>query len=141
MKNIIWNQESNQAFKDTRKAISETTVRSQPDLNKDFIVITDASSTTIGGILAQRGDDGNEKMIYAFSKAMDKAQLNYSVTDKELLALVKTVEHFRHYLLGRKFILRTDHRALAYLWESKNPSSRLLRWSLMMKNIFHSSIH
>ena len=133
VKSIKWNHESDQSFRNTRRAISETTVRSQPDMDKDFIVITDASSTAIGGILAQKDDEGNEKMIYAFSKAMDKAQLNYSVTDKELLALVKTVEHFRHYLLGRKFVLRTDHRALAYLWESKNPNSRLLRWSLAMQ--------
>ena len=115
-------------------AISDATARAQPVFEKDFIVITDASSTAIGGILAQKDDNGGEKMIHAFSKTMDKAQLNYSVTDKELLALVKTVEHFRYYLLGRKFTARTDHRALAYLWESKNPVSRILRWSLKVQD-------
>lgn len=141
VKIIKWNQSDDRAFKDTRKAISETTARSQPDLNNDFIVITHASSTAIGGILAQKDDEGNEKMVYAFSKAMDRAQLNYSVTDKELLALVKTIEHFRYYLLGRKFTLRTDHRALAYLWESKNPNSRLLRWSLMMQEYSFTPVY
>ncbi|KAF9762442.1 Transposon Tf2-11 polyprotein [Nosema granulosis] len=72
-------------------------------------------------------------MISAFSKNLDKAQLNYSVTDKELLAVVKGIENYRHYLLGAQFILRTDHKALAYLWETKNPCSRILRWSLKLQ--------
>jgi hypothetical protein len=50
---------------------------------------TDASSSAIGAILAQEGKDGRRRMIYAFSRNMEAAQLNYSVTDKELLALVK----------------------------------------------------
>lgn len=56
----------------------------------------------------------------------DKCQMNYSVTDKELLGVIKGIENYRHYLLGREFVLRTDHKALTYLWESKNPTSRLL---------------
>ncbi|KAF9761553.1 Retrovirus-related Pol polyprotein from transposon 17.6 [Nosema granulosis] len=72
-------------------------------------------------------------MIAAFSKTLDKAQKNYSVTDKELLGIVKGIEHFRHYLLGKQFTLRTDHKALAYMWETKNPCSRILRWSLKLQ--------
>ncbi|KAF9744817.1 Retrovirus-related Pol polyprotein from transposon 17.6, partial [Nosema granulosis] len=75
---------------------------------------------------------GNERMISAFSKKLDKCQRNYSVTDKELLALVKGIEKYRHYLLGRPFILKTDHKALTYLWETKNLTGRLLRWSLKL---------
>ncbi|KAF9762929.1 Retrovirus-related Pol polyprotein from transposon [Nosema granulosis] len=72
-------------------------------------------------------------MISAFSKNFDKHQMNYSVTDKELLAVVKGINHYRHYLLGRPFTLRTDHKALTYLWECKNPTSRLLRWSMRLQ--------
>jgi hypothetical protein len=55
------------------------------------------------------------------------------VTDKELLAVIKSVEHFRHYLLGKSFTLRTDHKALQYMWSTTNPSSKLLRWSLKLQ--------
>ncbi|KAF9761611.1 Retrovirus-related Pol polyprotein from transposon 17.6 [Nosema granulosis] len=65
-------------------------------------------------------------MISAFSK-------NYSVTDKELLAVVKGIEHYRHYLLGKHFTLRTDHKSITYLWDAKNPTSRLLRWSMKLQ--------
>ncbi|KAF9761707.1 Retrovirus-related Pol polyprotein from transposon 17.6 [Nosema granulosis] len=54
-------------------------------------------------------------------------------TDKELLGVVKSIENYRHYLLGRESVLRTDHKALTYLWESKNPTSRLLRWSMKLQ--------
>jgi hypothetical protein len=51
-------------------------------------------------------------MVYVYSKTMDNAQKNYSVTDKELLAVVKSMENFRRYLIGKAFILRTDHVAI-----------------------------
>ena len=53
-------------------------------------------------------------MISVFSKKLDAPQRNYSTTDKELLAVVKGLEHYRHYLLGKRFTLKTDHKALEY---------------------------
>ena len=64
---------------------------------------------------------------------MDAAQKKYGIKDKELLAVIKSVEHFRRYLLGKEFILKTDHKALLYLTEAKNPTSRLLRWALKLQ--------
>jgi len=72
-------------------------------------------------------------MIYAYSKKLDKAQLNYSVTDKELLGVVKATEHFRRYLLGRRFVLRTDHKALEFIQKAKDQNTRLLRWALKLQ--------
>jgi hypothetical protein len=63
-------------------------------------------------------------MIPTFNKSLDKAQKNYSVTDKELLAVVKGIDQFRHYLLGKKFIIRTDHKAITFLRTTKNLSGR-----------------
>ncbi|KAF9760812.1 Retrovirus-related Pol polyprotein from transposon 17.6 [Nosema granulosis] len=48
------------------------------------------------------------------------------------IGVVKEIENFRHYLLGREFTLRTDHRALTYLWQTKTPGSRLMRWTLKL---------
>ena len=102
--------------------------------HQPFILTTDASDRAIGGILSQRDKNGKEQIVHTSSKTLDKAQTNYSVTDKELLAVVKCLEHFRHYLLGKKFLLKTDHKALEYLWQTKNPSSRLLRYSLKLQD-------
>ncbi|KAF9762994.1 Retrovirus-related Pol polyprotein from transposon [Nosema granulosis] len=113
--------------------MTDETARAQPDFEKEFILTTDASEYGIGAILGQIDKVGREKMISSYSKNFDKHQMNYSVTDKELLAVVKGIEHYRHYLLGKEFILKTDHKALTYLWETKNPTSRLLRWAMKLQ--------
>ena len=107
--------------------------RTQPDINKEFILITDASNYAIGAVLAQKDDEGKEQMIYAYSKSLNSAQKNYTVSEKELLAIVKSCEYFRHYLLGKKFLLKTDHQALTALQTSENLNSRLMRWSFALQ--------
>jgi hypothetical protein len=72
-------------------------------------------------------------MIYAYSNTIEKAQKNYSVPDKELLVVGKSMEHFRRYLLGREFIFRTDHKALVYINEAKSLTSRLIRLGLKLQ--------
>ncbi|MGL5690887.1 MAG: RNase H-like domain-containing protein, partial [Bacteroidales bacterium] len=134
IKQIMWNEERDNAFKKLKGSICDITYRAQPNFANKFILTTDASNYAIGGILSQQNSDGKEEMIYAYSKGLDKAQLNYSVTDKELLAVVKCLEHFRHYLIGKEFLLRTDHKALEYLWNAQNPNSRMLRWSLKIQD-------
>ena len=132
-KAIAWDETSSKAFEYLRNTLGEETMRAQPDFDKTFILTTDASEYAYGAILSQKQDNGTEKMIYAYSKTMDQAQRNYSVTDKELLGVVKSREHFRRYLFGKKFILRTNHKALIYLANASDPSSRMLRWGLKMQ--------
>lgn len=127
------NDEQTNAFEKLKKTLSEITYKSIPDTKKEFILTTDASNIAIGGILTQCNSEGKQNFIEAFSKTLDEAQKNYSVTDKELLAVVKSIENFRHYLIGKPFTLRTDHKALEYLWSTKNQNSRLLRWSLKLQ--------
>ncbi|KRH93838.1 putative LTR transposable element, partial [Pseudoloma neurophilia] len=78
-------------------------------------LIKDASKDTISAILAQKEINGSLKMIFAFSKKMDKTQLNYSVTDKELLAVIKGNEKYRPYLFGKKLIYIQITRQLNFL--------------------------
>lgn len=99
----------------------------QPDFSRKFILTTDASDTAIGAIISQTQENGHEMMIAAFSKKLDSTQINYSVTDKELLAVCKSVEHYRRYLIGRKFLLRTDHKAIEFIHKTKDINTRLLR--------------
>ncbi|KAI5151822.1 hypothetical protein ENBRE01_2411 [Enteropsectra breve] len=121
-------------FKSLKKELSDDTLRYQPDMEKEFIVVTDASDYALGGLLIQRNDKGQEQIVHSFSKTLVGAEKNYSTTDKELLAIIKSLAHFRKYLLGKEFTLKTDHRALSYLWKTENLEGRLMRWSLKLQD-------
>lgn len=132
-KKIKWSEEGERAFRETKKIIENVTYRTQPDFSKEFILITDASAIAIGAILAQKNQRGKEEMIASYSYKLNETQKNYSVTDRELLAVIKGTEHFRHYLVGKEFLIKTDHQALEHIQTAKNPTTRLLRWSLKLQ--------
>lgn len=90
----------------------------------------------MGSILTQTDKNGKEKLISCFSKKFDKAQQNtkYSTTDKELVAVMLGIEHYKHYLLGKHFTLRTDLRALEHMQTASNDNSRILRIALKLQN-------
>lgn len=122
-----WTDRCTASFNDLKRRLCETPILGYPDPEVDFIVDTDASNTGIGGVLSQKKGD-NEVVIAYFSKSLSKPERNYCVTRRELLAVVKTLQHFRRYLLGRKFRIRTDHAALKWLLEFKNPEGQVARW-------------
>ena len=88
---------------------------------------TDASDVGIGAVLSQE-QDGKERVIAYASKKLDRQQQRYCVTRRELLAVVTFVHQFRHYLLGRKFLLRTDHNSLRWMFGFKDPQGQMARW-------------
>ena len=85
-----------------------------PDVEKEFILETDGSKVAVGAVLKQQFDDtGLEHPVGFFSRALSKSKRNYSAYELDMCAVVRAVEHFRMFLLGRGFLLRTDHAALA----------------------------
>ncbi|GBN99011.1 Retrovirus-related Pol polyprotein from transposon 297 [Araneus ventricosus] len=95
--------------------------------DKEFILDTDASNEGIGAVLSQK--IGNEECVIAyFSKSLGKPERNYCVTLEELLAIVKSIEHFHHYLYGQKFLLRTDHASLRWLLNFREPKGQIAFW-------------
>ena len=118
-KKLIWTDECEQAFIMLKNELTKTPVLSFPDFSKEFILDTDASFDRIGAVLAQVDDNGNERVIAYGSKAMNKHELGYCITRKELLAIVYFTEHFKHYLYGKKFNLRTDHKAIVFMLKTK----------------------
>ena len=98
-----------------------------PTENDKFILDTDASLTGQGGVLSQV-IDGKEKVIGYFSKCFTKTERRYCVTRRELLAIVNSIKFFHHYLLGRNFLVRSDHSSLKWLLNFKNVEGQLARW-------------
>ena len=86
----------------------------------EFILDVDASDIGIGGILHQFQGDRERVIAYA-SRSLNKAERNYCITEKELLAVRYFIEYFRQYLLGRRFKVRSDHQALVRLFRLKEP--------------------
>ena len=120
---FIWSLEAEKAFEQLKQTMTQAPVLALPDFTKPFIVECDASGTGIGGVLMQ-----NQKPIAFISQALQGRNLAMSTYDKEMLALVLAVQKWRPYLMGRKFIIRTDHKSLKYLWEQKITTIAQQRW-------------
>ena len=137
---FIWNDEQNAAFKILRNALCSQPVLQYPDFTRPFLVTTDASGYAIGGVLSQ-GDIGSDLPIAYTSRLLNDAEKNYSTIEKELLAIVYCVGHFRPYLYGQKFTLITDHKPLVWLHSVKDPTSRLVRWRLKLAEYEYEVIY
>lgn len=122
-----WTEIEQKSFDDIKKALTASPVLGLPDYTKPFILTTDASDQGIGAILSQK-QEGKERVISYFSRPLNKAEKNYSITEKEAMAMVKAITHFRPYLFGRRFTVITDHQALVYLQANRAPTGRLARW-------------
>ena len=110
-----------------KTSLCSSPVLAFPVLDRQFILQTDASDVGLGAILTQIDEIGNEWVISYASRTLSDSEMNYTATEKESLAVVFAMEHFKVYLLGRKFLLLTDHNALRWL-HSTEPKGRRARW-------------
>lgn len=126
-----WNGECQTAFETLKHALINPPLLQYPDFseNNQFILKTDASGQAIGAVLS----NGDDKPVAYASRSLNKAEVNYCTIEKELLAIVWAVKHFRPYLYARKFKVLTDHRPLVYLFGMTNPSSRLTKFRLILE--------
>ncbi|MGL5706847.1 MAG: reverse transcriptase domain-containing protein [Aeromonas sp.] len=139
-----WTSECQHAFDTLKLKLTTAPVLAFPNLNigaGEFILDTDASDTGIGAVLSQKDETGLERVISYASRALTKAERNYSTTRRELLALVHYIKHFRHYLLGRKFFARTDHQALRWLRNFKDPEGQVARWQEQLQEYDFECVH
>ena len=126
-----------EAFNNLKKALIERPVLRLPNLDKDFILRTDASNVGLGAILLQAEEgSGPEPRLFPIayaSRKLSKAEQNYATVELECLALVWAVDKFQPYLYGKQFLLQTDHHPLSFLSSSKKLNARLMRWSLLLQ--------
>ena len=116
-----WLPDCDAAFKALKMAFSEIVTLPHPDFKKTFTVDSDASDNGIGGVLSQKNEQNREQPVVYFSRSLSKPDRRYAVTRKEMLAVVESLKHFRFYVLGWRFLVRTDHSALRWLRNFKEP--------------------
>ena len=136
-----WTEECQCAFKELRRKLVLAPVLAFPDFSRRFILDTDASKEGIGAVLSQILDDGKEHPISYASRVLSKAERQYCVARKELLAVVHFTQHFCPYLLGRSFTLRTNHGSLTWLQNFKNPEWQLARWLEKLQKFEFEIVH
>ena len=127
-----FDEECKKAFDTLKHFLTTAPVMTPPDWSLPFELMCDASDYAFGAVLGQRKDKKSSAIYYA-SRTLNEAQLNYSTTEKELLAVVFALDKFRSYLLQTKVIVYTDHAALKYLFTKKEAKPRLIRWILLLQ--------
>jgi hypothetical protein len=110
---LDWSVEMVAAFDAARQLLSSTVVLEHPIPEADLSLVTDASATHVGAAIQQWRPGQGWRPLGFFSAQLDKAQVNYSSFDRELLAVVAAIKHFCYMLEGRPFTVFTDHRPLA----------------------------
>lgn len=126
-KTFQWTELHQLAFERLKLMMTTAPVMRIPNRTGLFILDTDASNTAIGAELSQVQDEEEYVIAYG-SYVLQPTQRSYCTTRKELLAIVRFTRQFRHYLLGDKFLIRTDHSSLAWLMRFKNAEGQLARW-------------
>ena len=130
---VQWNNDCQTAFSKLKEILCSEPILQSPDFGSEFIVQTDASEKGIGAVLSQRDDTGSEHPVAFYSRKLLPRETRYSTVEKECLAITAATHAFRVYLLGRKFMIQTDHRALEWLNRLKDNNARLTRWSLALQ--------
>jgi hypothetical protein len=135
---FVWTGEQQTAFEELKQILSTEPLLIYPDFSQPFIVACDASTKAVGAVLSQIR--GEERPIAYCSRQLNSAESKYSTTELELLAFLFATKQFR-YLYGRRFRVYTDHRALKWLLNLQDPSSRLTRWAVKLSEYDYKVEH
>ena len=124
-----WTDKCQQAFDKLRTALSSPPILNFPDFDKEFVLVSDASDLGCGAKLAQVVR-GVEMPVAFASKAFKNGDLTRPPIEKEMMGIYFGITHFKPYLYGRKFLVKTDHKPLVHMWSIKNPTSRIINMRL-----------
>ncbi|GFT19412.1 retrovirus-related Pol polyprotein from transposon 17.6 [Trichonephila clavipes] len=122
-----WSTEAQDSFDKIKRALTEAPVLQLPNFTEQFNLFTDASGVGIGAVLNQ-----NHRPIAFASRTLNKAERNYTVTERECLAVIWALNNFKTYFGFLPVKVITDHAALTKLTNGKNLSSRMIRWALKL---------
>ena len=132
-----WTKQCQEAFLKLKRILQSAPLLAHYDPKKPVRLAVDASSFGLGAVLSHISEDGEDKPIAFASRTLSQSEQNYSMIEKEALAIIFGVKTFHQYLFGRRFTLLTDHKPLTYILGPKRgipalAASRLQRWSIQL---------
>ena len=125
---VVLNEAARKAFHLLKKAVMSTPVLVYPDLNREYLLETDALRLGLGAVLSQRQSDEKYHPVAFGSRALHGVEVNYHSTKLEFLAMKWSIKHFQTYLLGCHFKVHTDNNPLMYFFTSPNMDATKQRW-------------
>ena len=131
----IWSLACQQAFENIKNVLCSPPILAAPQMDNPFILHVDASDVGVGAVLSQNDDGGVERPVTFYSKKFNSFQRNYSVIEKETLALIWALQHFEVYLDSGSIplVVYTDHNPITFLQSLHCPNRRLMRWVLFLQ--------
>ena len=132
-KEVNWTEKCHKAFGTLKQYLEGSPILKNPDFSCGFVLQTDASDYGVGAVLSQADDDGVEHPVAYYSRKFLERERRYSTVENECLAIKLSIQAFKVYLLGRHFVVQTDHHALTWLHRLKENNARLSRWSLALQ--------
>jgi hypothetical protein len=129
-----WTSDEQSAFDTLKGLITSAPILLSPDSSKSFRIEADSSDFATGAVLSQQSADEKWHPVAFLSKSLSPVERNYEIHDKEMLAIIRAMEEWRHFLEGaeHKFEVWTDHKNLEYFMSAKKLNRRQARWSLFL---------
>ena len=126
---FVWSDKCQASFEDFKKRLTTAPMLVLLDLSKSFSIYYDASRLGLGCVLMQEG-----RVVAYASRQLRKHELNYPTHDLELAAVVHALKIWRHYLIGHKSDIYTDHQSLKYIFTQTDLNLRQRRWLELIKD-------
>jgi hypothetical protein len=138
-----WSEKCESAFRELKDKFLRQPIFIMPDSKQSFTLETDASKWASGGVLRQKGSDGEWHSCGYISQTFSAAERNYEIYDRELLAIVRALEIWKHYLLGTPFttVVLCDHKNLSYFRSAQKLNRRQARWGIFLSEFDLKLIH
>ena len=130
---FIWNSAHEQEFNFLKNALTTAPILAFANMQKEFILTTDACTSGIAFILSQLDDQGREHVISFNGRGLRRSEMNWSVSELECLAIIEGTRAYHTYLANRPFTIITDHVSLTYLHSLKTGRGRLQRWAMHLQ--------
>lgn len=136
----VWDEACQTAFDEIKRRMLSAPVLAIPDRAKPFRLETDASAYATGAVLSQE-KDGLWHPVAFLSKTLNDAERNYAIYDRELLAIIRALDEWRHFLMGTPFEIFTDHKNLEYFKAARLLNTRQVRWYTKLQEYTYTLVY